>query len=58
MIPPEMKPPERLSLIFCPVCGKDDRYRHLPRERRHRDRDSHLCPGTPERITYTLKGTR
>ena len=47
------KPPEETSFLWCPLCGRDDRYKpftggqHYIRGKK--------CGGIPVKVTYVLK---
>jgi ribosomal protein S27AE len=48
----DKKPPETLTMDFCPKCGHNDQMREL--------KDRHfaggrLCPGVPVTVTYKLE---
>jgi hypothetical protein len=49
----EKQPPASISLRFCPVCGRDDRFTNLPLEQgRHKAPGGKRCPGTVETLRY------
>lgn len=55
------KPPETVTLKWCPVCGRDDRLVHL--RTLHRPSVDYVgerikggfCPGEPVELTYMLR---
>ena len=47
-------PPVQVSLRFCSVCGRTDRYTHLKAQSYHHGKDGKRCPGQVESITYEI----
>lgn len=48
------RPPGRVTLLWCPVCGRDDRYRDLKRGAgRHFSQDG-KCSGEPRELEYVV----
>lgn len=47
-----MKPPEKLTLLYCPVCGRDDRYQPFTGKRHFAA--GIRCNGVLRKLTYTL----
>jgi hypothetical protein len=45
-------PPIHVSLRFCPVCGRDDRYRALRLDLDHNTPTGKRCPGRVETLRY------
>lgn len=43
-------PPNDVSILFCPVCGRDDRY--TPFTGKGHFNGGVRCPGTPETVWY------
>lgn len=43
-------PPEAVTLLYCSVCGKDDRYKHLGP--RHEKPGGGRCSGKLLRVRY------
>jgi hypothetical protein len=49
-----VRPPGQVSLTWCPVCGRDDRYRELGSGAGHHFARGQKCPGAPQEIQYQL----
>lgn len=48
------KVPETVTLLICPVCGRDDRFRPFTGKRHFNGGEP--CEGQPIRWTYRLEG--
>lgn len=48
------RPPGRVSLRWCPVCGRDDRYTDLKKGAGRHFADGKKCPGDPRDLEYVL----
>ena len=48
------RPPDRVSLLWCPVCGRDDRYTFLRQARLHNRPDGRRCSGKVEELEYVI----
>lgn len=51
-----VEPPASISILFCPVCGRDDRFSPMSAGGKHY-RDGERCLGRPVRIVYGLDAT-
>lgn len=50
-----VEPPRQLVLVFCPVCGRNDRFTALRERLPHNTPAGRRCDGRPVRVTY-VKG--
>lgn len=48
------RPPGRVSLLWCPACGRDDRYTFLRNARPHKRPDGKQCSGKPQELEYVI----
>lgn len=48
-------PPVSIQLLWCPTCGRTDRFEQL--QRQHFERGVQ-CPGIPKRLFYTFLPAR
>lgn len=48
------RPPGRVTILWCPVCGRDDRYTFLRPTRPHNRPDGRRCSGTVEELEYRI----
>lgn len=44
--------PRTITLIWCPACGRDDRYANLKMRPYKHFAEGKECPGTPMRVRY------
>ena len=53
----EKQPPEAISLNFCPVCGRDDRLKHLRPGGKypHQNGEGRICPGETVKVIYRVE---
>lgn len=50
-----VQPPESIRFLFCPECGRDDRFKHLSAKAGHhyaKGGDGRKCPGRPKVLRY------
>lgn len=45
-------PPRKITLRFCPACGRNDRYTNLKTPPSRHYADGKLCEGRPVEISY------
>lgn len=43
-----------MTLLWCPVCGRDDRYRDLKKGARRHFSEEGKCPGEPIELEYRI----
>ena len=48
------RPPGRVSLLWCPVCGRDDRYGDLKEGKGRHFYGGTRCLGTPQTLEYVI----
>jgi len=48
------RPPGRVHVLWCPACGRDDRYTFLRQYRPHNRPDGRRCSGQVEKLEYVL----
>ena len=48
------RPPARVTLLWCPACGRDDRYNDLKRGAGRHFADGSKCLGEPEEVEYRI----
>lgn len=48
------RPPGRVTLLWCPVCGRDDRITDLKRGAGRHFSGGVKCPGAPEELEYVI----
>lgn len=46
------RPPQTIKILWCPVCGRDDRYTDLKKGAGRHFADGLKCHGAPEEIIY------
>lgn len=46
------EPPPTVSLVWCPECGRDDRYNDLKARPGRHFANGVKCPGTPTTVQY------
>lgn len=52
--PDQARPPSRISLLWCPVCGHNDRWTHMsPHAGRH-FAGGKKCHGQPRKLEYRI----
>lgn len=50
----EHRAPATVHLLWCPECGRDDRWTYLKQGARRHYNAGALCPGVPQELTYKL----
>jgi hypothetical protein len=48
------RPPGRVTLLWCPVCGRDDRITDLKRGAGRHFAGGSKCPGEPRELEYVI----
>lgn len=48
------RPPGRVTILWCPVCGRDDRYRDLKQGAGRHFTAEGKCSGTPQELEYRI----
>lgn len=48
------RPPGRVTLLWCPVCGRDDRITDLKRGAGRHFSGGSKCPGAPQELEYVI----
>jgi hypothetical protein len=49
---PDQNPPAELELLWCPTCGRDDRFTALRFTLPHNAPTGGRCPGKVQRVRY------